>query len=133
MGQAFVGDRRGVEVQVLQSGEFGYADFGRQVLVDLTTRSSDFADVVGPLTTGQLIAENLPLPRIAATLGAHHIVNARFVGAAPDVEILFELIRASDGAHIYVKRVSDLSAVDTVAETIVSGMLAALEVDRSNG
>jgi DNA-binding winged helix-turn-helix (wHTH) protein len=104
-----------------------------RVLVELTTRSRDFADVVGPRTTGPLVEEDLPLPRIAATLGAHHIVNARFLGDAPNAEILFELIRTSDGAHIYVWRVSDLSPVDTVAETIVSGMLAALEVERSGG
>jgi hypothetical protein len=104
-----------------------------RVLVDLTTRSRDFADVVGPRTTGPLVAENLPLPRIAATLGAHHTVNARFLGDAPSAEILFELIRTSDGAHIYVRRVSDLSPVETVAETIVSGMLAALEVERAGG
>ncbi|HEY5921124.1 MAG TPA: winged helix-turn-helix domain-containing protein [Kofleriaceae bacterium] len=102
-----------------------------RVLADLTTRGRDFADVVGPLTTAPLVAKELPVQRIATTLGAHHVVNARFIRDAPNAEILFELIRASDGAHIYVQRVSDLSAVDTLAETIVSGMLAALAAERS--
>jgi DNA-binding winged helix-turn-helix (wHTH) protein len=104
-----------------------------RTLADLTTLGGDFADVVGPRTTGPLVAENLPPLRIAATLGAHHLVAARIIGEASNAEILFELIRTSDGAHLYARRVSDASPVDTVAKTIVSGMLAALAAERSGG
>jgi len=98
-----------------------------RVLADFTSRSRGFADVVGPRTTGPLVEEGADLRRIASALGAHHIVNARFIGEAPRSEILFELIRSSDGAHVYARRVSDLVSVDAVAETITSGMLTALE------
>jgi DNA-binding winged helix-turn-helix (wHTH) protein/TolB-like protein len=104
-----------------------------RMLADLTTLGRDFADVVGPRTTGPLVAENLPPRRIAATLGAHHLVGARIIGEASNAEILFELIRTSDGAHLYARRVFDGSPVDTVAATIVSGMLAALAADRRGG
>ena len=104
-----------------------------RTLAGLTTLGRDFADVVGPRTTGPLAAENLPPRRVAATLGAHHVVAARIIGEAANAEILFELIRTSDGAHLYARRVSDVSPVDAVAETIVSGMLAALVAERSGG
>jgi len=45
-------------------------------------------------------------------------------------EILFELMRTSDRAHIYARRVSEPSPVDAVSGMIVSGMLAALEAER---
>jgi len=102
-----------------------------RLLAGLTTRGRHIADVVGPRTTGPLVAQQLQLKDLAAKLGAHYIVNARFLGDPANAEILFELIRSSDGAHIYVKRVSDVSAVDALSETIVSAMLAALEAERA--
>ena len=98
-----------------------------RVLADLTTRGRDFLDVIGPRTTGPLVAENLSVPRIAEKLAVDHVVNARLIGE----EMLFELIRTSDRAHIYARRVSEAVSVETVAGMVVSGMLAALATERA--
>jgi TolB-like protein len=100
-----------------------------RVLADLTDRGRAFVDVVGPRTTGPLVEQRRGLRDIAAALGAHHVVNARFIGEAPRAEVLFELIRSADGAHLYARRVSDLASVDALAEMLVTRMLAALEAE----
>jgi DNA-binding winged helix-turn-helix (wHTH) protein/TolB-like protein len=102
-----------------------------RVLADLTDRGRAFADVVGPRTTGPLVEEGQGLRDIAAALGAHHVVNARIIGETPRAEILFELIRSADGAHVYARRVSDLTSVDAVAEMLVARMLAVLEAEHA--
>jgi len=101
---------------------------GEQVLADLANRRPDAA-IVGPRTTEPLRARGLSLPEIAATLDVAYVLNARHLDAEPPGApplLLVELIRTSDGKHVWVRRYEQLADWRPIASEITDGAAATI-------
>lgn len=95
-----------VEVFAIMSfehGERGGGEISERILVELTARLPA-ATVVGPRTTEPLRQRGHSLREIGAATSATYLINARHSVAAEEPSILVELIRQSDGKHIWVRR-----------------------------
>lgn len=60
--------------------------------------------VVGPTGTAPAFRPDRPLREVARELDVEHLVHVRFVPDAEPPFLLVELIRADDGAHVWVRR-----------------------------
>jgi DNA-binding winged helix-turn-helix (wHTH) protein/TolB-like protein len=125
---------------------------GEQVLADLANRRPDAA-IVGPRTTEPLREQGLSLPQIAAALDVAYVLNARHLsgeppgaspllpsgaspllprGASPLLPggasplLLVELIRTSDGKHVWVRRYEQLEDWRPIATEITDGVASTI-------
>jgi DNA-binding winged helix-turn-helix (wHTH) protein/TolB-like protein len=85
----------------------GWRNVAEWILEDLTAVAGKSAGVVGPTTTSAYDGSDASLPQLAADLDIHFIVNARFLHAQGASRVLAELIRVSDGAHVWVRAYDD--------------------------
>jgi TolB-like protein len=84
------------------------ASIAEWIVAELTTIGGDSVGVVGPTTTAVYGKSNADLRRLAADYRIDYIVNARDLGADRP-GLLAELIRVSDGVHVWVRPYDDLS------------------------
>ncbi|MGH9239993.1 MAG: winged helix-turn-helix domain-containing protein [Vicinamibacterales bacterium] len=85
------------------------ASIAEWVVAELSTSAGDSVGVVGPTTTAAYGRSNADLRRLAADYRIDYIVNARDLGADRGPGLLAELIRVSDGVHVWVRPYDDLS------------------------
>ena len=88
------------------------------VLDDLSTIAGDSAGIVGPTTTSAYAGSDLDLRRLAADYRIDYIVNGRDLKAGGGPHMLAELIRVSDGVHVWVRPYDDLSDSRRVGQEI---------------
>ena len=88
------------------------------VLEDLSSIAGESAAIVGPTTTSAYAGSDLDLRRLAADYGVDYIVNGRELKASGGPRMLAELIRASDGVHVWVRPYEDLSDGRRVGQEI---------------
>lgn len=74
--------------------------------------------VVGPTTTAQLADGDVPLRTFIDANSVHFILNARFAERDGRVQMLIELVRTSDGVHVWVQWFDDFGDLAAVAEVI---------------
>ena len=79
-----------------------------RILEELTTRGDLAAGIVGPTTTATYTSSDDPLGRLAADYQPDYIVNGRFIEGRDGPRMLAEIIRTSDGAHVWVEAYRDL-------------------------
>jgi DNA-binding winged helix-turn-helix (wHTH) protein/TolB-like protein len=79
------------------------------ILEDLATIAGDSVGVIGPTTTAAYAGTDTDLRRLAADYRIDYIINARDVASNGSPALLAELIRASDGAHVWVRPYVDLT------------------------
>ncbi|WP_428267643.1 winged helix-turn-helix domain-containing protein [Haliangium sp.] len=97
-----------------------------RLLAELTSTLGTRADVIGPRTTSPLRAQGLSLDAIAAAVAADYVINARFVGSFEAPEILVELIRSSDGRHVWVRYYQGFDDWHAIVTEIQAGVLSSL-------
>jgi DNA-binding winged helix-turn-helix (wHTH) protein/TolB-like protein len=100
------------------------ARLGEQVLAELTHRLGPRADVLGPRTTGPLRDRGLSLADIAEQLDVGYVINARHTAPAA---LLIELIRSSDGKHVWVELYDEPARWDAAGPEIVDELARTLE------
>jgi DNA-binding winged helix-turn-helix (wHTH) protein/TolB-like protein len=88
------------------------------ILQDLSTVAGDSVGIVGPTTTSAYDGSDAGLKRLAADYGVDYIVNGRELGANGGPRLLAELIRVSDGVHLWVRPYEDLSDGRRVGQEI---------------
>ena len=88
------------------------------VLEDLTLAAGDRAGIVGPTSTSGYDDSSGSLRRLAAEYELQYIVNGRFIESESGPRMLAELIRVSDGAHIWVRAYDDLSEGQRIGKEI---------------
>jgi len=74
------------------------------VLEELASIPTDRVQVIGPATTVDYELPERTLRDLAADYDLDYIVNGRFLSDSDPPSMLAELIRTSDGAHIWVQR-----------------------------
>jgi DNA-binding winged helix-turn-helix (wHTH) protein/TolB-like protein len=85
------------------------ASIAEWILEDLATIAGDSVGLVGPTTTAAYSGSDADLRRLAADYRVDYIVNGRDLAARGGPAVLAELIRASDGTHVWVQPYEDLS------------------------
>jgi len=73
------------------------------VLEDLSAVAGSGAAIVGPTTTAAYGTSDDGLRRLAADYDLQYIVNGRFLEGQSGPRMLAELIRVSDGSHVWVR------------------------------
>lgn len=109
---------------------------GEWILQDLSTIGGDAVGLVGPTTTAGYLASSTPpgagsdahLRRLAADYRIDYVVNGRFLGRSGGPRLLAELIRASDGVHVWVQPYEDLTDARRVGEEISRSVARTLEL-----
>lgn len=91
---------------------------GERVLAGLATELGTRCDVLGPRSTAPLVRADRPVRDIAAELDATYVVNARWLADRDAPEILVELIRTSDGRHVWVRNFAAAQWDGAVAEVV---------------
>lgn len=89
-----------------------------QVLAELTHRLGRRADVIGPRTTEPLRERGLSLDDLATQLEVEYVLNGKYI--APG--LLIELIRSSDGKHVWVELYDEPSRWEAAVPEIVAGV-----------
>ena len=98
------------------------------ILEDLTAPRGS-ALIVGPTTTASYSASDAALRQLASDYRLAYIVNGRFQEAAGRPRMLAELIRVSDGAHIWVHGYNDLSDAQSIGHEIGRNVARELKLD----
>lgn len=99
-----------------------------ETLVDLLVRrDSDSIEVVGPTTTAGYEGQPLRYDELRDELDIDLVIHGRATQAESGTRILVEVIRASDGAHLWARYLDDLPQGLEAAHAIADGVLAALE------
>jgi len=101
------------------------------VLDRLSQLAGDSAGIVGPTTTSAYAASDDGLRRLAADYRVDYIVNGRPVEADGKALLLVEVIRVSDGVHVWVRRYDDLADRRRIGDDISRHVAAALELRRT--
>jgi TolB-like protein len=92
------------------------ADVATLLLADF---GSDPAfSVVGPSTTIRFATSEEPLVGAIRELNVRYIINGRFIRRDDRDQVLVELVRTSDGAHIWVQMYDDTHSAATIAEQV---------------
>ena len=114
------------------------APIAEWVLDSLSQRAGQSAGLVGPTTTSAYAASDEGLRRLAADYRVDYIVNGRPVDADGSMRstsakatadgLLVEVIRVSDGVHVWVRRYDNLADRQRIGEDISSHVAAVLKL-----
>jgi DNA-binding winged helix-turn-helix (wHTH) protein/TolB-like protein len=99
------------------------------ILEDLVAPGGS-ALIVGPTTTVSYSESDAALPRLASDYQLAYIVNGRFLDAPGRPRMLAELIRVSDGAHIWVRGYDNLSDGRSIGHEIATNVARELKLAR---
>jgi DNA-binding winged helix-turn-helix (wHTH) protein/TolB-like protein len=100
-----------------------------RILEDLSTIAGDAVALVGPTTTSSYSGSDTALQRLAADYRIDYVVNARPLGSGGRPPVLAELIRVSDGAHIWVRSYDDLADGRRIGEEISRQVARVLKLE----
>ncbi len=88
------------------------------VLEHLSQLAGQSAGIVGPATTSAFAGSDDGLRRLAADYRVDYIVNGRHVVGNGVTHLLVEVIRVSDGVHVWVRPYDDLTDRRRIGEEI---------------
>ena len=103
------------------------------ILEDLATAAGPSAAIVGPTTTAAYVGSDgsdAGLRKLADDYHLQYIVNARFINDKSGPRMLGELIRVSDGAHVWVRGYTDLSEGQRIGQEISRNVASVLKLGR---
>jgi DNA-binding winged helix-turn-helix (wHTH) protein/TolB-like protein len=80
--------------------------------------------VVGPTTTAAYSPDAAGLRQLVSELDIDYFVNPRFLVTDEGPLMLAELIRATDGAHVWVGSFREFDRIDEMADAIADGVLS---------
>lgn len=126
---AFLGIRATSNVPALRIGIMPFEPvegqesngIAERILESLAHSLRGRAWVVGPTTTTSRGVGDGSIRALATAYDLDFVINGRFLDP-PHGRMLAELIRATDGAHIWVERFEDVSDERDVADRIVAGV-----------
>ena len=107
----------------------GAGGIAEWILEDLATRAGDRARIVGPTTTSAYDESDATMRRLASDYALDYVVNGRFLRTEDGERMLAELIRVSDGAHVWVRGYDDLDAARRIGLEISRDVARELGLD----
>lgn len=100
------------------------------LLLRLTDQRPPALEVIGPTTTAAFDGAPQRLRALVDSFRIDYVLNGRFSRDSTDPRVLAEVIRASDGAHVWVRYFDRRVPPAAVADTIAAGFLAYLRRER---
>jgi TolB-like protein len=100
------------------------------ILQNLSADAGDAVALVGPTTTAAYAGSDTALRQLAADYQVDYVINARPLGPGGRARVLAELIRVSDGAHVWVRPYDDLSDGSLVGADISQHVARVLRLTR---
>jgi TolB-like protein len=104
------------------------APIAEWILQDLSAIGGASVGLVGPTTTAAYAGSDANLRRLANDYRLDYIVNGRVLGQAGAPRMLAELIRVSDGVHVWVRPYDDLTDGRRVGREISQDVARVLEL-----
>jgi len=98
------------------------------ILEDLTAAAGSAAAIVGPTTTAAYGNADEGLRRLANDYDLQYILNGRFLNGDSGPRMLAELIRVSDGSHIWVRAYDDPGGGQRIGQEISRNVIRVLEL-----
>src|SRR5439155_14915914 len=98
---------------------------------DLAGAAGPSAAIVGPTTTAPYVGSDgsdAGLRKLADDYHLQYIVNGRFLDGKSGPRMLGELIRVSDGSHIWVRSYNDLSEGQRIGQDIGRNVASVLKL-----
>ena len=83
--------------------ELGNGQIANLLLDKLHNRMEPSVEVIGPTTTEKLIQNDLTIQEFALRHNLDFVINGRYVVTEGNFRLLGEVIRVSDGVHVWVK------------------------------
>jgi len=114
------------------SGAAKTAPIAEWILLELDRIARKRAELVGPTTTIGYGGMQDSLRRLAADYRVEFIVNGRFLDDEGGPRMLAELIRTSDGAHVWVRAYQELGAGQRIGTEIARGVAQELGLQRNS-
>jgi DNA-binding winged helix-turn-helix (wHTH) protein/TolB-like protein len=99
-----------------------------RILADLSTIAGASVGLVGPTTTSAYAGSDADLRRLAADYRVDYVINGRPIGSDGRPRVLAELIRVSDGVHVWVRPYEELEDGRRVAEDITRNVARVLKL-----
>ena len=99
-----------------------------RILAELTSRAGERARIVGPTTTRSYAGSAASITELARAYELDYIVNGRFLDDEHGARMLAELIRTSDGAHVWVQSYRSIDDADRIGAEIAAAVLARLDL-----
>ena len=99
-----------------------------QILQDLMALAGPDVGLVGPTTTSAYAEGDAGVRRLAADYRLDYVINARPLAANGGPRLLAELIRVSDGVHVWVRPYGDLSDGQRVGQEISANVARVLKL-----
>ncbi len=110
-----------------QSNAFAGNDVAVQLVEALTNADGQPYDVVGPTNTEAY--SNGALRQLIQDFHIDYILNGRFTNTAGRNRLLAEVIRATDGAHVWVRYFEVGASIDTIVENVQTGFLKQSQIE----
>lgn len=115
----YYGGTRGGEARPVRIAIMPFeSSIAERILEYLSASAGDAVALVGPTTTSAHAGSDTALRQLAADYRIDYVVNARPLGSGGRPSVLAELIRVSDGAHVWVRPYDDLSDGSRVGREI---------------
>lgn len=109
-----------------QSNAFAGNDVAVQLVEALTNAKEQPYEVIGPTNTEAY--SNGELRRLIQDFNIDYILNGRFTNSEGRNRLLAEVIRATDGAHVWVRYFEVGAPIDTIVENVQTGFLKQFQV-----
>ena len=104
------------------------APIAEWILQDLSAIAGNAVGIVGPTTTSAYARSDVGLRRLAVDYSVDYILNWRDLSANGPPRLLAELIRVSDGVHVWVRPYEDLSDGRSIGQEISREVARVLEL-----
>jgi DNA-binding winged helix-turn-helix (wHTH) protein/TolB-like protein len=99
-----------------------------QLRQDLSALAGRAVGLVGPTTTSAYAEGDAGVRRLAADYRLDYVINARPLASGGGRRVLAELIRVSDGVHVWVKPYEDLSDGRRIGQEISANVARVLKL-----
>ena len=100
-----------------------------RILAQLASGAGARLRIVGPTTTRTFVGSAASVGELATEYELDYIVNGRFIDDERGRRMLAELIRTSDGAHVWVEAYPDTDDADRIGAEIAAAVLARLDLE----
>lgn len=108
------------------SNAFAGNDVAVQLVEALTNAQEQPYEVIGPTTTEAY--SDTSLRQLIQDFNIDYILNGRFTSTAGRNRLLAEVIRATDGAHVWVRYFEVGAPIDTIVENVQTGFRMQFQV-----
>jgi TolB-like protein len=108
-----------------ESSAFTDNDIALQLVEKLSNQKTATFQVIGPTTTANYSPGRLR--ELIREMQIDYVVNGRFSQTQDTSRLLAEIIRAGDGAHVWVRYFEAREANSAIADRITAGLMQVLE------